>query len=170
MLRLMVMRQGEIGAVLALLLVTGCGEATGPASDPGNGTQGAAQTPPQSSAEQPIAGEAAVWNIDSARPPSPRDQSFPALVERLGCNNGETGEVLEPKVIEEPHQVVITFEVAPQDGPASCPGNKPVRHEVVLTAPVGDRVLVDGACLAGPSVTTSHCLDGGERWPTADRE
>ena len=174
MLRPMVMSRGRIGAVLTLLLVAGCGEATGPTDRPGSGAddimQGTTHAPPPSPKEQPVAGEAAVWNIDLERPPSAHDQSFAALVERLGCNNGETGQVLGPKVVEEPHQVVITFEVAPQSGEASCPGNRPVEHEVVLTAAVGDRALVDGACLSGPSVTTSHCLDGGERWPTADRE
>jgi hypothetical protein len=174
MLRLKVMRLGRVAAALALISVAACGEETDPAGQAGLGDstqQGSAQPASQSPVEQPVAGEAAVWNIDTERPPSPGDESFPALVERLGCNSGETGQVLAPEVVEEPDQVVITFTVVPRaSGPASCPGNKPVPHEVVLAAPVGDRVLVDGACLSGSSVTTSHCLDGAERWPTADRE
>jgi hypothetical protein len=83
----------------------------------------------------------------------------------VGCNSGETGEVLTPTVVEEEDKVVITFTVAPRPpGAASCPGNKPVPYEVTLPSAVGDRALVDGACLSGPSVTTSHCLDEGTRW------
>lgn len=109
-------------------------------------------------------GEPAIWNIDSERPPSPSARSFTVLVERLGCNNGETGQVLAAKVIEEDGQVVITFEVT-QAISGRCPGNKPVRREVVLTAPLGDRVLLDGACSSGPAAGTSHCVDRGQRWP-----
>lgn len=168
----MVMRLGRIGAMSALILVAACGEATGPTGQTGLGDstqQGSAQPSPQPPAEQSGAGEAAVWSIDAERPPSPSGRTFPALVERLGCNSGETGQVLAPEVVEEPDQVVITFTVAPSaSGFANCVGNKPVPHEVALSAPVGNRTLVDGACLSGPSATTSHCLDGGERWPTAD--
>jgi hypothetical protein len=107
--------------------------------------------------------------MDLRRPPSPGDRSFSALVERVGCNNGVTGEVLVPEVVEEPDQVIVTFTVAQRAaGAANCLGNKPVPTEVTLTAAVGERTLVDGACLSGQSVTTSHCLDGAERWPPGE--
>lgn len=93
------------------------------------------------------AGEAATWAIDPKAPPQPDATMFTALVSRVACNSGETGEVLRPRIEETPDRVVVTFTVAPQPpGTYGCPGNKHVRVEVRLAEPVGKRVIEDGAC------------------------
>lgn len=161
MLRLRGMRLERIGAVFVLLAIAGCSDATDRVGPAGTGA----------GSQQPVVGEAALWRIDSERPPSPGDKSFTVLVERLGCNNGETGQVLAPEIVEEPDQVVITYQVAASTlGAASCPGNKLVPSKVLLSAAVGERTLIDGACLSGPSGTTSPCPDGAERWPASQSE
>jgi hypothetical protein len=112
------------------------------------------------------AGATAVWGIDMARPPTKGSKSFTALVIRMGCSNGKTGKVFDPTVSAEEDQIVVTFTVKPlpPDG-YKCPGNDQVPHLVKLDEPVGDRKLVDGACLAGEAASTSYCVDGPVRWP-----
>ena len=80
---------------------------------------------------------------------------------RLGCANGVTGEVLPPDVQVLDDRVVVTFEVAALGpGDATCPGNDLVPYTVELGEPIGDRMLIDGACLdGGPAATTSWCID-----------
>ena len=115
-------------------------------------------------------GATAAWAIDMMRPPTKESKSFTALVTRLGCSGGETGKVLKPTVSAGEGQIVVTFTVkALPSGAYSCPGNDQVPHLVDLGEPVGDRRLVDGACLAGEAVSTSFCIDGPVRWPKSAR-
>jgi hypothetical protein len=90
---------------------------------------------------------------------------LPVLVERLGCNGGKTGSILEPVVEYRASEIVVWFEVEPVEGPATCPGNKREAYDLALSEPVGIRSLVDGHCLPGEAAeTTSHCRSGGVRW------
>lgn len=98
---------------------------------------------------------AAVWEVDSAHPPSIGAASFMAMVRRLACSGGKTGAVHDPKVVEEAGRVVVTFTLDPlPKGDYTCLGGPAVPHLVKLSAPLGDRVLVDGSPLSG-----------GQRWP-----
>lgn len=45
-----------------------------------------------------------------------------------------------------------------------CPGNDEVPYTVDMEEAVGERSLVDGACLEDEAVRTSFCADGSERW------
>lgn len=113
-----------------------------------------------------VEGDTAVWDVNPANPPAPSDTSVTAMVTRLGCSGGETGEVLEPEVSADDRRVVLTFSVEPlPEGEYTCPGNPAVPYVVELDEPVGDRELVDGACLSGDAASTSHCSDGAVRWP-----
>lgn len=115
-------------------------------------------------------GATASWEIDTVTPPTQESRSFTALVTRLGCSDGNTGKVLEPIVSPSEGQIVVTFTVkALPAGAYSCPGNDQVPHLVDLGEPVGNRRLVDGACLAGEAVSTSFCTDGPVRWPKSAR-
>lgn len=135
-----------------LLFVTGCGGSEGQ-ENPGD-----------------VRGEVATWNIDPDRPPASDDRSFIALVQRLDCASGETGEVLAPEVVERDDEVVVTFEVQMlPPGDYTCRSNKPVPYTVELSAPLAGRKLVDGACLSGEAATTSHCVEGARRWPSPPR-
>lgn len=112
------------------------------------------------------AGETAVWEIDPARAPRGDTRVIAAMVSRLGCASGETGEVYAPSVVEKDDEVVVTFTVAPlRDGVALCPANKPVPYSITLERPLGDRALLDGACERKDAMTTSWCLSS-QRWPT----
>lgn len=73
--------------------------------------------------------------------------------------------MLDPHVTVDEDRIVVTFTVAPiGDGPHDCPGNDAVPFEVDLAAPIGERELVDGACLEGEAATTTPCADGEVRW------
>lgn len=87
-------------------------------------------------------------------------------VTRLDCSSGVTGEVLEPVVEYTDSHVIIRADVAVIDHnlPQTCQGNDEVPVAVKLSEPIGDRPLVDAACLAGDAVTTSFCAEGPVRW------
>jgi len=63
-------------------------------------------------------------------------------------------------------EIVVTFTVeAIAPGGHTCPGNDEVPFIVDLGEAVGDRELVDGACLSGgEAASTSFCAQGGTRW------
>ena len=113
-----------------------------------------------------ISGEAApgVWELDPAQPAPRTATSVTALVTRLGCNGGVTGEVVRPHVEMTASQIVVTFQVTPRDPEAAtCPSNQPVLYLVELGEPVGGRRLVDGRCLpGGEAEATSLCAPS--RW------
>jgi hypothetical protein len=99
--------------------------------------------------------------------------SFVAQVMRFGCSDGVTGRVLEPTVTWSDTQVVITFtvEALPTDRAYTCPGNDVVPVGIDLVRPIGNRVLVDGACASGRDAATgAWCIDdSGVRWtPTSE--
>ena len=140
------MKVGLVASLLALLLA-GC------ADDDGEDTAPTTTAPP---------GDLAVWDLDGR--PSASATSFTAEVARVGCNDGETGRVLEPSVVEAADQVVVTFWVEPTSpGDHTCPGNAPVAVEVALAAPIGDRDLVDGACRGTDPAPDPLCERRGVR-------
>ncbi|MEM9203138.1 MAG: hypothetical protein AAGC53_15885 [Actinomycetota bacterium] len=94
-------------------------------------------------------GDPAVWAVDPADPPTESSESFTALVMRVGCAGGRTGEVLEPTVDIGDDEIIIVFTVAAISGDQECPGNDVARVVVEVGEPIGDRPLVDGTCRAG---------------------
>ena len=137
--------------VLTVLVAAACGDdESGVGSDQGSSDAG---------------GATATWTVVDDDPPTTTAESFTAMVERLGCSGGETGEVLEPAVVANEVRVVVTVSVEPlPPGGYTCPGNKAVPYVVELDEPIGERQLVDGACLSGEAVSTSKCSDGAVRW------
>ena len=88
--------------------------------------------------------------------------SFTAEVTRLDCNSGVTGQVNDPRVEESEETITIT--VSPSKaGAADCQGNDAVAHEVRLSAPLGGRTLVDGACASTEAGETTFCAPDGTR-------
>lgn len=58
-----------------------------------------------------------------------------------------TGELLDPVIVYESDQVVITIDAVPNGtGGATCQGNDVVPVTVELSEPLGERKLIDGAC------------------------
>ncbi|WP_155370967.1 hypothetical protein [Catellatospora vulcania] len=142
-------------------MTAGC--ATGPApsaAGPGSSPAAAPDTAPSAD------GDAAVWDLAPGQTLTASSTRFTALVSRLGCNDGVTGQVLTPQLRLSESEIVVTFSVAPkQTGAASCPGNNQVPYEVDLGTPLRNRVLSDGRCLPGEAAaTTAFCIDGATRF------
>lgn len=100
-----------------------------------------------------------VWELGREKRPVNASTSFTALVSRLGCNNGVTGDVVEPVVEITKSQIIVTFQVTPREPEAAnCPGNDLVPYKVELGEPIAGRQLMDGRCLPGGAAeTTSLC-------------
>lgn len=112
-------------------------------------------------------GDAAVWKLESAIDVVASSTTFTALVNRLGCSGGVTGDVLEPLIEVGETEVVVTFFVAALDSDLeqTCPGNDEVRYTVNLDEPIGQRQLLDGSCRSGAeAASTSFCAAGAARW------
>ena len=170
--------------MLCLLAVTPLVAACG--SDSGSSTTSTTPTPssvspPTTTVPTPVgstsvelrstaedaAGDAAVWELESAAEIGASSTTFVALVTRLGCSGGITGEVLEPTIVLGEADVVVTFFVAALDSDVeqTCPDNDRVRYEVTLGEPIGQRQMSDGSCLSGgQAASTSFCAAGAVRW------
>lgn len=108
--------------------------------------------------------DAAVWELDRGEPPTRFSARFTALVTRLGCSGGVTGEVFGPRVDVRATEIVVTFTVAPLKADAyTCMGNDRVARTVIVGEPIGARRVVDGGC-QGEAKSTSFCEDGAVRW------
>jgi hypothetical protein len=143
---------------LTLLALGGLLVGCGPQPEPAQDADPTDATPP--------AGAAAVWTLADRKAVTGSSTRFVALVTRLECNSGVTGEVAPPGVRVTDTEVVVTFAVEPRDaGAADCQGNDQVPYDVLLDEPLGGRTLVDGQCKPGAeAATTSFCRDGGTRW------
>ncbi|MDJ1114725.1 hypothetical protein [Microbacterium dauci] len=131
-------RRAGIGLVVVALALTGCA------------SMGLAPS------------ETGVWELEAD--PSPSSTSIEVGVSRLECASGVTGELSEPRVTAEDDRIVITTPVADNgsdDG--ECPGNDVVPLTVDLGEPIGERTLVDGACLSTEAADTELCADA-VRW------
>ncbi|WP_404446084.1 hypothetical protein LG315_02420 [Microbacterium marinum] len=107
-------------------------------------------------------GETGVWELQAE--PSRDSTSIDIVVSRLECASGVTGELLDPLVRYEDNRVVVTTPVADNgtdDG--ECQGNNGVALNVSLGEALGERILVDGACLDTDARTTTLC-DDPVRW------
>ena len=68
-------------------------------------------------------------------------------------------------MVADEEQIVVTMSVEPlPSGDYTCPGNKAEPYVVELDGAIGERQLVDGACLSGEAVSTSTCSDSAVRW------
>jgi hypothetical protein len=131
-----------VGAVACALLLGGCAE---PETD---------------------ALSTATWALVDGAAVTDQSTTLRVGVTGLGCSGGRTGTVLDPQVRVEADQILIRLDVTKlPDGAYDCPGNDTVSLEVMLNEPIGDREVVDAACLAGEAVGTTFCLNDGVRWP-----
>ena len=113
----------------------------------------------------PAIGSTAVWVLKNPESVTRASTRFELEVTRAECSGGKTGTILQPEVSLGPSDIVIRAAAEPLgDGSQSCPGNDSVTVTVTLPEPVGDRPLIDAACLEGSAVRTSFCADGAARW------
>ncbi|WP_168627587.1 hypothetical protein [Cryobacterium sp. BB307] len=121
-----------------------------------------------SSPQPPAVG---VWELSNVDEISAESTTLHLGVVRLECSGGKTGTVLDPEVTNEKDRIVIRTDVEPlQEGAYTCLGNDTVPLTVELSEPVGQRELVDAACLQGRAVTTTFCTDHGVRWSPQQEE
>ena len=129
-------------------------------------------TPQEPLADQPGVsvpaepGDVATWEVLGGA--STDSTSIEVGVTRLGCAGGQTGTPLTPGVAYEPDRIIIEINVDPLDPDMAytCQTNDMVPVTVDLSEPVGDRMLVDGACLMIAAGGTTVCDDPhGVRWP-----
>lgn len=151
-----------------LVLAAACGQ-DGEPSATTDTTSRSSSTTVLADAEE---GETAVWLLGSEGLPEADSPTFTALVSRLACSGGVTGEVLDPSIEVSADEVVVTFTVGPLpegEGVYTCQGNTPVPYVVDLGEPLGARPIVDGACRSTEAASTSFCAieeaAGGRRWP-----
>ena len=132
-------------------------------SDPGS------MTPGQTVKAVPatVGGAVGTWVLAEPAAVTATSTSIRILVERGSCSGGVTGTVLTPVYELTATEVIIRTDVAPlpSAGVYTCPGNNAVPLTVVLPEPIGDRALVDWACLREPASSTSDCFDKGVRRP-----
>ena len=106
-----------------------------------------------------------IWQLKDADAVDATTHTLDIEVSRLECSGGETGEVLDPVVTIEDDRILIRTDVAPlPEGAYGCPDNDWVRVTIELGEPLGDRELVDAACLDDRAVSTVFCEDDGVRW------
>ena len=118
-------------------------------------------------AEPAAPGAEGTWELVSASEITPDSKSIEIGVIRLGCAGGVTGEVAKPVVGYEQDRIIIRADVVPHsdlDAVYTCPGNDSVSVTINLDEAIGDRELIDAACLAGEATGTSFCADGAARW------
>ena len=162
-----------VGLLLLLPLCTCCTDDDS-SSTPASSTDSAEPTPAPAVTEVPPAlppqddarGDAAGWKLGAADSVSPTSESSIAYVTRLGCSSGITGEVYPPDIVIGDRDVVVTFSVAPLDFDVrTCIPNEEVPFVVNLAEPIGERRLVDGACLDDSEASpTGFCRSGPVRW------
>lgn len=85
------------------------------------------------------------WQLDPARPAAPDSTVVDVVATELSCANGEAmGDRLrEPEVFETATEVRIRLSADPLLGDADCPSNPSTRVAVVLSEPLGDRLILD---------------------------
>lgn len=106
----------------------------------------------------PGATSPAVWELAPEQAVDAETTTLSVLVTRVACNSGVTGSVNEPSIDRADGELVITFTVSPGDPPAAeCPSNDLVEYVIELDEPIGDRVLVDGACRTTGAADTVSC-------------
>lgn len=112
----------------------------------------------------PSLGDPATWTLAEPDAVSASSTTLTLNVTRLACSGGKTGDVLKPTFSTSDTQIIIRANVKPRAGLAACPGNDSVPIVLTLDEPVGDRVILDAACLEGDAVRTAFCAKGAARW------
>jgi hypothetical protein len=112
----------------------------------------------------PQRGDAAVWQLADPDEVDATSTRLTLSVTRLGCADGRTGTLLAPVASVGTDDIVIRVDAEPlAEGMYTCPDNDTVTVTLTLPEPVGQRALVDAACLVGEAVRTSECRDGAVR-------
>lgn len=93
----------------------------------------------------PTDGDLKVADLSLANVPSPATTTVDLLVRERACASGEPadGRIEVIELVETAEQVRLRVGVKRQDGDQSCQGNPPTPFTVELSAPLGEREIVD---------------------------
>jgi len=100
-------------------------------------------------------GDLTVPGVEFQSPPDPLSPELRLLVTEQSCNSGTdaAGRIEIVSVEETDDRVSLVLGVRPRGGNQTCPSNPATPFTVELSAPLGDRVVVD-ASLADPRALT----------------
>ncbi|MDQ0726057.1 hypothetical protein [Microbacterium sp. W4I20] len=146
-------RQRDVlGIILvASVVLSGCAAAPAPQPPPTTAT-------PDPSDAPLVPGAPATWQLIDPDSVTSDSTTLEVEVTRLDCANGVTGELLAPVVTYDADRVTIRIDAEPTgSGAANCLGNDAVPVTVTLREPVGERTLVDGACISTDAERTAAC-------------
>jgi hypothetical protein len=81
------------------------------------------------------------------------------LVTEHACNSGEDarGRITVAAIDEDDDSVTVTLAVRPRGGAQECPSNPETPFVIELSAPLGDRALLDGSSV--PARDATVCPD-----------
>ena len=94
-------------------------------------------------------GAAATWTLVDSERVTATSTTVTIEVTRAECSSGVTGAIAQPVVSLGIDDIIIRVDAEPLPGnePQNCQGNDSVQMTVSLHEPIGDRALVDAACL-----------------------
>lgn len=105
-----------------------------------------------SGTEMRVDGDAAVWVLGRDQSIDRSSTTFTALVSRLGCNSGVTGQVLPPEIHMTESEVVVTFSVSRR--------SSLVLQGVQATGQSPTQSISGNPCWTGRSSMATACLTG----------
>ena len=114
----------------------------------------------------PQLGAPAIWTLANSDRLSGATTAITINVTRMECSSGKTGAITRPVVSVGDDAIIMRAdaETLPDGSHQTCPENDSVAVELALPEPIGDRPLLDAACLEGPARRTIHCDNGAARW------
>ena len=143
---------GAVGLiVVASIGLSGC-TATPSAQSPTGASAAHSDAPAQS-------GVPATWQLVDPDSVDPDSRTLEVEVTRLECADGVTGELLAPVITYDADQVTIRIDAEPRAVEnANCQSNDAVPVSVALSEPLGERTLIDGACISTEAQGTAECV------------
>lgn len=89
------------------------------------------------------------WLDPAAAPLSPDAMSIPAIISELACTSGQPpgDRLLEPVVFESPDAILVNLWARKLEGGGDCQGNAGGPIQIPISAPVGERGLLDGSSI-----------------------
>lgn len=147
-----ILPRAAAGGILLTLALTAC---TSPAPDP-IPTRAAPPAPPADS-------DSAPWSFSTS--PDPDSTTLHVEVWQVRCSGGAPPDVSGSVVVYGPDRIYIGAYIHRlPPGDYFCNGGPPTDASFTLDEAVGNREIVDTACLNTRIATSYNCMDGAVRW------
>lgn len=95
----------------------------------------------------PVLRDGYAWAELTSYRGSVEDTTITALVRERECTSGRNPDrfLLEPYIVEDADSVTIYWTAEPPAGDQNCQGNSSIERSVVLSRPLGVRIVLDGS-------------------------